>query len=278
MMRAPSILRHGACAVLLIASAGAAHAHRAWLLPSATSLSGKEPWVTVDAAISTDIFRADHNPMRLDGLSITAPDGNRVAPENVGSGKFRSTFDVKLAQPGTYKLAVVNESVSASYRLNGETKRWRGAQQAMAQEIPPDAQDLKLTRLQSRNGVFLTSGKPSDGVLTVTGAGLELRPVTHPNDMTAGSAASFVLMLDGKPANGVEVLVIPGGSRYRDQLGEIKAVTDPAGRFSIRWPSAGMYWLGATHATGAMDVGAATAADAPARRASYSATFEVLPL
>lgn len=276
MTRARSMMLRAVCAALLVAGVGAAQAHRAWLLPSATSFSGKEPWVTVDAAISTDIFYADHNPMRLDGLRITAPDGSRVAPENVGTGKFRSTFDVKLAQPGTYKLAVVSESVSASYKLNGETKRWRGTADAVDKEIPAGAQDVKLTRLQSRNEVFLTAGKPSEGVLATTGAGLELRPVTHPNDLTAGSTASFVLTLDGKPASGIEVLVIPDGVRYRDRLGEIKAVTDAAGRFSIRWSAAGMYWLSATlGATGAME--AAANADAPARRASYSATFEVLP-
>jgi len=269
-------LCHALLLALLASGTTFAHAHRAWLLPSATSFSGKEPWVTVDAAVSTDIFYADHNPLRLDGLSITAPDGSRIAPENIGSGKFRSTFDVKLAQPGTYKLAVVNESASASYKLNGETKRWRGAADAAAREIPAGAQDVKLTRMQSRNEVFLTTGKPSDGVLATTGIGLELRPVTHPNDLTAGTPASFVLTLDGKPAGGIEVLVIPGGVRYRDRLDEIKAVTDAAGRFSIRWPAPGMYWLSATHgATGPMD--AAASSDAPARRASYSATFEVLP-
>lgn len=33
-----------------------AEAHRAWMLPSATVLSGDDPWVTVDAAISNDLF------------------------------------------------------------------------------------------------------------------------------------------------------------------------------------------------------------------------------
>ena len=32
-----------------------AQAHRAWMLPSATVLSGEEPWITVDAAVSNGI-------------------------------------------------------------------------------------------------------------------------------------------------------------------------------------------------------------------------------
>ena len=69
----------------LIASAvsmlsASAHAHRTWLLPSATVLSGKEQWVTVDAAVSNDLFYFEHNPLQLDNLSVVAPDGSSVAP------------------------------------------------------------------------------------------------------------------------------------------------------------------------------------------------------
>ena len=58
-------------------------------------------WVTIDAATSNDLFFFDHNPMRLDNLKISAPDGTAVKAENA-SGEFRSTFDVPLNEPGTY--------------------------------------------------------------------------------------------------------------------------------------------------------------------------------
>ncbi|RQP26088.1 DUF4198 domain-containing protein [Piscinibacter terrae] len=267
-----------AMAAGLTLSATLAHAHRAWMLPSSTILAGKEPWVTVDAAVSTDLFHADHNPMRLEGLSVVAPDGSRTAAENASTGKYRSTFDVKLAQPGTYRLAVVSESMLASYRLNGETRRWRGAADAMAKDIPAGAQDLRVTRMQSRTETFITSGKPSDKALAPSGSGLELVPLTHPNDLVTGSPASFAFVLDGLPAAGVEVTVIPGGVRYRDKLGEMKFTTDAQGRINVNWPAAGMYWISATHgAAGMGDANAGGTLDKPARRASYSATVEVLP-
>jgi len=77
---------------------------------------------------------------------------------------------------------------------------------------------------------------------------------------------------ESKPAAGVELSVIPGGNRYRDELGEIKATTDAEGKVSITWPDAGMYWLEAELKT-------SEGASKPAteRRASYSATLEVLP-
>ncbi|WP_280154485.1 DUF4198 domain-containing protein [Piscinibacter sp. XHJ-5] len=266
-----------ACGALALASVLPlpVHAHRAWILPSATVLSGNEPWVTVDAAVSTDVFHADHNPMRLDGLIITAPDGARVAAENASTGKFRSSFDLKLLQKGTYKLAVVNDTLSAAYKLNGETRRWRGTAEALAKEVPAEAQELRVTRSQSRGETFVTSGTPSARVLQPTGVALELVPITHPNDLVAGQAATFAFVLDGKPAAGLPVTVIPGGIRYRDRLEDVRLTTDAQGRFTVRWPAAGMYWLNANHGESGME--AAGSAAQPARRASYSATLEVLP-
>ena len=56
-MKKTSLWRAAALAVSLsVALPMAAHAHRAWMLPSATVLSGNEPWVTVDAAVSNDLF------------------------------------------------------------------------------------------------------------------------------------------------------------------------------------------------------------------------------
>lgn len=246
-----------------------ADAHRAWLLPSATVLSGNEPWITVDAAISNDLFYFEHNPMRLDGLQIIAPDGSREEAQNRSSGKFRSTFDVRLAEPGTYKLAVVTEGLFARYEENGETKRWRGTAQRLA-EIPETAQNLQLTQSQSRTEAFVTAGKPSTAALEPSRIGLELEPVTHPNDLIAGEVSRFRLLLDGKPAGGVDVTVIQGGIRYRDQLNETKISTDSEGRFEVVWPAPGMYWLNASIQDDRSTVTGAR------RRANYNATLEVM--
>jgi uncharacterized GH25 family protein len=52
-----------------------ASAHRAWVLPSSTVLSGEEAYVTFDAAISNTIFHPDHFAMNTDDLVVTAPNG-----------------------------------------------------------------------------------------------------------------------------------------------------------------------------------------------------------
>lgn len=283
-MKKASMWRVAALAVSLsVALPMAAHAHRAWMLPSATVLSGNEPWVTVDAAISNDLFYFEHNALRLDNLAVIAPDGKTVEAENKSTGKYRSTFDVKLSQKGTYKLTMVNDGLSASYKLGNENKRWRGTAESFAKDIPADAKDVNVSRMQSRMEVFVSSGKPTDTVLKPSGTGLELVPITHPNDLFAGDTSNFRFMLDGKPAADIEVTLIPGGIRYRDQLGEIKLKTDKDGKFSVKWPTAGMYWLSASNGGARMEGGAATAAPQavgtiakPIRRVSYSATLEVL--
>ena len=249
-----------------------AHAHRQWLLPSATVLSGNEAWVTVDAAVSNDLFYFEHFPLRLDGLVVTGPEGKPVQAVNAATGKYRSTFDVQLSQPGTYKIAVVNNGVFASYKVDGQQKRWRGAADALAKEIPANAQELKVTQVNGRVETFVTAGKPTKTALAITGAGLELQPITHPTDLVAGDTASFQLMLDGKPASGIEVEVVPGGIRYRDKLQDTKVKTDGEGKFSVKWGGPGMYWMEAS-----VSDQKTTLPQAAQRRASYIATVEVLP-
>lgn len=252
-------------------TAAPASAHKAWMLPSSTVLSGGDVWVTFDAAVSNDLFVFEHVPMRLETLVVTGPDGQPVKPENTATGKFRSTFDVHLTKPGTYRASVANEGLFATYKLNGEPKRWRGRPEALERDVPKEATDLKLTQSQQRTDTFVSLGKPSATALAPTGKGLELRADTHPNNLASGETARFTLMLDGSPAPNVEVEVVRGGVRYRDAPGEIRLKTGADGSFSVKWPEPGMYWIGAE-----VQDDKATIPNAR-RRAAYNATVEVLP-
>lgn len=250
-----------------------AQAHRTWLLPSSTVLDGKEPWVTVDAAVSEDLFDFDTNAQKLDVLEVFGPDGAAVKPENMFTGRLRSSFDLKLAKPGTYKIGMVRESAMVSYKLGGELKRWRGDEKDMAKDIPANAEEVQLTRQHARQETFVTADKSNDVVLKkLSGVGIELVPLTHPNELFAGETARFRLLLDGKPLANHLLGVVPGGVRYRGVLNEIPVSTDTKGEFSVKWPSAGMYWLSANWPA---------RGDGPPvmvpRRVSYSATLEVLP-
>lgn len=277
-----------------------AEAHRIWMLPSATVLSGDDPWVTIDAAVSNDLFYFEHHPLRLanigaddDGppaaakgpkgkgpaarrgrpaeLAVIAPDGSTIEAQNGSTGRYRSTFDVHLQQKGTYRIAAINETLFASYKLGGERKRWRGSADALAKEIPANAEDLSVTEGHSRVEVFVTSGKPTDTALKSTGKGLELLPVTHPNDLVVGETVKFRFVADGKPAANMDVKVIPGGIRYRDRLGEMDFKTDGEGVLSFKVETPGMYWLNAS----VRDL--PSTIEKAKRRIGYTATLEFLP-
>ena len=247
-------------------------AHKAWLLPSQTVMSGNNPVITVDGAVSNDLFYFNHVPLRLDNLVIIAPDGSKAESINGATGKYRSVFDVELKQQGTYRIATVNSGLIASWNENGQPKRWRGNVQSFATEVPKDAKELKVSQSVGRVETFVTNGAPNDTALKPTGEGIELSPITHPNDLFMGEEARFKLLVDGKPAANLEIEIVRGGSRYRNAQDEIKITTDANGEFAVTWPEAGMYWLETVSEDAKTSI-----PQAKQRRLSYVATFEVLP-
>ena len=249
-----------------------ASAHKAWLLPSQTVIAGESPWITVDAAVSNDLFYFNHVPLRLDNVAIVAPDGSAVAAQSTATGKYRSVFDLELEQQGTYRIGVVNNYVTGRWEEDGKPKRWRGTAETFAAEVPKDAKGLEVGQSVSRVETFVTNGSPNDTALKPSGIGLELVPVTHPNDLFAGEEAKFRFQIDGKPAAGLAVEIIRGGTRYRNAQDEIKATTDGNGEFTVTWPEPGMYWLEAS-----TEDDKVTVPQAKQRRLGYVATLEVLP-
>lgn len=267
----------GLVATVAIAAMAAvpASAHRQWMMPSSTVLSGDDVWVTVDAAVSNDLFYFEHQPLRLDAVKAWAPDGTEVTIENKATGRYRSTFDVHLTQKGTYRIASVADMLMGSYDLNGKTERLpRGTTAAnLAERVPAGATNVKTAEANNRNEIFVTVGEPTTTLFKPTGKGIELVPVTHPNDLIAGEPATFQFLLDGKPAADLPVTVIAGGIRYRDQLGEMHLKTGADGKVEISWAEPGMYWLNVTTPQAGGEEGAPPPI---ARRASYVTTLEVL--
>lgn len=311
-------------AVSAVSLASPALAHRQWLLPSATTFSGANDWVAVDAAVSNDLFFADHSPMRTDGVKVTAPDGTPGEVANAALSRYRSTFDVKLDKPGTWKIGTASSGVSGSFKVDGF--EWRvggrggppgaggpggggpggpgagpagapkpaavaaGAPPAGAgpggpggpggqtprlsvptvADIPPNATDVKLTESSGRNEIFVTAGAPTTTVLKPTGKGLEFAPVTHPDELVSTEVAKLGFVIDGKPAANLKVTFIPGGKRFRSSEDSFDLTTGADGTISVKWPTAGFYWVNAS----ATD-DKTTTPRATQRRMSYTTTLEV---
>jgi uncharacterized GH25 family protein len=245
-------------------------AARPWLLPSQTVLARSGGWVAVDAAMADDLFSVNQGAMPVDTLLVSGPDGQPVAPQNVTKSRSRSTFDLELRQAGTYRIAVAEDAVTARWEEDGKPKRWRGTPAEMATGIPANAAKLEVEQTQRRVETFVTVGSPTD-VKPAAGPGIEFKPVQHPNDLYARETAKLRFLVDGKPAADLEVEIIAGGTRYRDAPGEMTFKTNKDGEIAVTWPVAGLYWLEAS-----LQDEKATVPGVKKRRASYSATFEVL--
>ena len=271
-------IRKSLLAIALATVSLTAAAHRPWLLPQQTNLEGKEPWVTIDGAISEGLFDIDHLALKLDAATVTDPDGAVAPVPTPLMGKQRSSVDLKLAKSGTYKVSLVTNAVMASYKEAGgtEIKRFRGAEEELAKAIPAGALDVRTMRSMNRLETFVTANRASTGALKPSGVGLEMVPVTHPTEMRSGETATWRFQLDGKPLPNFAFSFTPGGVKYRGVLGEQRLTTNAKGETTVKLPAAGMYWVHAAYPA-AMEKGMPETGPADIRRFAYAATLEILP-
>ena len=293
-----------------IALAAPGYAHDQWLKPSVTVLSDTTQSVTVDAGTSTIPFQPNHQPMNVENMQVVRPDGTAGAIENTARGRYRTTFDVKIDMPGTWRIGNSSSNLGGSFKVDGAD--WRIGRRrgppagapgaagappgagpgnppagaggpgagagappanmvATADEIPAGATDIQLTESHSRNEFFVTAGNPTEQVYTPTGSGLEFVPQVSPTDLVMGEPAQFQYLVDGQPAVGVEVTVIADGQRYHSETYSMDLTTDANGMINIDWPVAGFYWLSAQ-----VEDEKPSDARANKRRMTYIATLEVV--
>jgi uncharacterized GH25 family protein len=288
-----------ASSALVLAGAVDTYAHRVWVLPAVTVLSGTDQWVSFEAAVSNNLFFPNHRPVALAQIEVIGPDGKPVEIQNATAGQIRSSFELHLQQQGTYVVSLrptqgrapqatpaaagspspqgpgggMRGGLFGSYEEDGKTVRWRGTPETLVSEGVAAKPGFKLRESGGRKVVtYVTLGKPTDEVLAPTGTGLELEFVTHPNDLFAGEPAEFRFLLEGKPAAGAEVTIVRGDDRYRDEAGDVTLHADADGAVKIAWPQPGRYWLEATASV------AGTLHGVPSEKSfTYIATFEVLP-
>ena len=143
----------------LITGTLSVQAHRLWILPDVTVLSGEEPTATFDAAVSNSIFNFDHVALRPEAIHITAPDGSDVDAENAAKTRYRTVFDLSMKQEGTYRVYLSMAGMNAFWKdADGKRHMFPGRGKSATPEeiqdaIPDDAEDLQRGReLPEREG------------------------------------------------------------------------------------------------------------------------------
>lgn len=217
-------------------AAGIATADSPYLKPNVHDATGRDH-VTVEASFTEDIFQS-RVVMRSDFFHVIGPDGTKPITE-VTYLRDLAVFEVATPVDGTYRI-------SSGPRIGRTAKMYRatdGSWKMVGEEDsnPPEGTTLVDVQSITVAEVYVTKGAPSNGALQPKGEGLELFPLIHPSDITAGEDAAFQLLFEGRPLADVEVTIFREAGQYDGKKIEATLTTDAQGRFTVRAGDAGAY-------------------------------------
>lgn len=258
-------------------AAAPAMAHRIWVKPTTTVVSGDDEWISFDAAVANGIFFPDHFALSTDDITVTSPSGHDVEKQHALKLRYRSVFDINLKEEGTYRVELASQTLMAFWKgEDGKRKMWPGRGKTGTIEefhkaVPKDAPGLQVVDSSRRVDVFVTSGAPSEESIKPSGKGLELDGKTHPNDLYTGEEVSFGFLIHGEKAANATITIVRDGEKYRDVDDAMTFTTNSEGSIAVTFDEPGMYWLEAEYED--------DKAKAPAqkRRGSFVLVMEVLP-
>ncbi|MCH2056980.1 MAG: DUF4198 domain-containing protein [Thalassotalea sp.] len=259
---------------LLAVSAFASNAHDIYIWPSFFAVDTDKPKsITVDITASHTTFRPDFS-MPSNGVKVFGADGKQV--RRVGSfyqGAQRSTFDMKVEEPGTYALVYERgPSYFSRYTVGKrETeKRLRASKSAAKQQMPKNGKNLETTKYFTIAMSYLTNGAPTDTVLAPKNTGFELVPVTHPSDYVTGEDIEIQALFNGEPVKDLDFTIEKEGPQYQEEPLVLELKSDNDGMINFSLEEGGRFMLKVYHKKTSDDV----EADFDITRVYYA--FEVI--
>lgn len=243
--------------------AGSAQAHSPYLLPNTFDATGRDH-VTVQASFTERFFLPDV-VMKSDDFHAVGPDGARIrlTPTYM---RDLAVFEAPTTADGTWRISSGRRAgrIAKAALVKGE---W-----VFLEPNKPAPPGVKVVDMQSltRAETYLSRGAPSTGALAPSGEGLEFRPITHPNEIVAGEAASFEVMLDGKPLAGQTISIHRGDVAHVGSAKPVEVVSDASGKFVVKVDQPGAYLAMTRYRI-------APAGQEPGRSLTYALTFEAAP-
>ncbi|MGF6416875.1 putative GH25 family protein [Stenotrophomonas sp. AN71] len=230
-----------ATAALALAVSLPASAHTPYLVPSNVAPRAGQT-IALDASFAETFFVPE---AAFDGsqFTVTGPDGAE-APLPSQVMKTRTVAEYTLpAGTGTYRI-------STGPRLGALFRTWeqngkRESSRDPAVKIPAGAKVISDFQSLTQAVSYVTVGNPDRTALAPRNKGLELVPVTHPNDLYVGEAFDFIVQYDGKPLTdqAVEITEAVWGSDRTPQVANLKS--DATGHVRLPLSTAGT-WIALT--------------------------------
>jgi uncharacterized GH25 family protein len=243
--------------------AAAAQAHMPYVLPTIFDV-GKGDHITVESSFGEDAFVPEVS-MRDAPFHLVGPDGKPIPAGSVVYLRDLSVFEADTKVDGTYRV-----TTGQRFGRIGTMFQKNGAWVMRGEQGEPEA-GTKEVQVQSATiaEAYVTKGAPSQTALKPTGKALEIQAVTHPNSITAGTDAEFVLLFEGKPLAGVELTLFRSAGFYDGRKVAAQVKSDAAGRFKLKPDDAGTYLILVRH-RGTAPAGAET----PFRSYTYTLAFD----
>jgi hypothetical protein len=301
-LQAKSKAKTAALAVLL--AGGVAHgawAHTPYLLPNA--FDAERDHVTLQGSLTEDDYFSPDIALKATSYVETLPDGQiqTIAPAVVL--KDLALVEAPLDASGTYRFST-GQFIARSNKMALIDGKWvmvrpagmpqrhdpdhasgadsgRGGEKhepphgdgphAIAEaEVPVGARTMLVEGVLTAE-TYVSKGAPTKAALAISGKGLELLPITHPDSIYVDQGFAFKFLLDGAAAADVPITVYRAGDAYDDKKISAEVKTNASGAAKLSFERPGVYLLTAHYPSERPAEGAAPAA----RSYVYSLTFEV---
>jgi uncharacterized GH25 family protein len=217
--------------------ATSALAHSPYLKPNTFTPDPKIDHVTVEAAFAEGALRPEI-AMKADGWAVIGPDGVKIALTPAASLKDATFLEVPLTANGTYRITSGERTgrVAKAGLKDGALRFIEGPEGAKPDETLVDVQSV------TRADVYISRGTPT--AVGAAEAGVEIHPVTAPNDAYAGEAVKISVLDSGKPVAGAHVTVMRDGQIYEAQkTPELELTSDAKGEVSFTPAAPGLYLI-----------------------------------
>ena len=207
-----------------------------WILPNFFYTNRESPWLGIEHTLGVRRFVSGHGPGTV--LSIIHPQGWGMGrPSSIFVGQTRTVGEIELTEPGTYRIQT-NHLAGYLAEIEVDGKRtWVGK----SKDQLPDTKIIQSQHRWSQTVTFVTVKEYTQGVLEVTGALLEIVPVTHPNKIFVGKPFVVRVLSRGQLLPNQQVQAYSEMDSGHDAA--LATVTDADGECELVFPSPGKYLL-----------------------------------